>query len=110
VNKEFVAAFQKKHGKEPSNFSAYGYDAVLLIDSAVRSVKGELDDKDAVRAALRAGADTTRGKLRFTSNHFPVQDYYLTEVRRGSGAPTVQSIERIESGVQDSSVAACPMK
>jgi branched-chain amino acid transport system substrate-binding protein len=111
VNKEFVSAYQKKYGKEPSNFSAYGYDAILLIDAAVRAAKGELDDKDLVRSALKAGTDTTRGKLRFGNNNFPIQDYYLTEVKRGSGSvPTVQSIEKIEVSAQDSFAKSCPLK
>jgi branched-chain amino acid transport system substrate-binding protein len=60
---------------------------------------------------LKAGTDTTRGKLRFGNNNFPIQDYYLTEVKRGSGSvPTVRSIEKIEVSAQDSFAKSCPLK
>jgi branched-chain amino acid transport system substrate-binding protein len=112
VNKEFVAAFQRKHGKEPSSFSAHAYDAMLLIDAAVKSVKGELDDKEKVRAALKAGTGTTRGPIRFGNNQFPIQDYHLIEVKAGESATTASArrIETIETNVQDVYAQSCPLK
>jgi branched-chain amino acid transport system substrate-binding protein len=111
VNKDFVERYKKKYGKEPSSFSAAAYDAVLMIDAAVRATKGDLDNKDAVRAALKSGADTTRGKLHFGNNQFPIQDYYETEVKRGTGNTlTVQAVQKIDSNVQDSFAKSCPMK
>ena len=112
VNKDFVTAYLRKYGKEPSSFSAHGYDAMLLLDAAVKNVKGDLDDKEKVRAALKAGTETTRGKLHFGNNQFPIQDYYLIEVVAGGagGTPSARSIERIESNVQDIYAKSCPMK
>jgi len=111
VNKEFVAAFQRKHGKEPSSFSAHAYDAMLLIDAAVKSVKGDLGDKDKVRAALKAGTNTTRGPIRFGNNHFPIQDYHLIEVKAGESATkaSARRIETIDTNVQDIYAKSCPM-
>ena len=109
VNKEFVEAFQRKHGKEPSSFSAHAYDAMLLIDAAVRNVKGDLDNKEKLRVALKAGTQTTRGPIRFGNNQFPIQDYQLIEVQRGPGGASARRIETIETNVQDIYAKSCPM-
>src|SRR4029079_16778196 len=53
ANKKFVAAFSAKNNRLPATFAALGYDAVKLIDSAVKEVGGKIENKDAVRAALR---------------------------------------------------------
>ena len=65
ANKRFVDNFRKKHDRDPATFAALGYDAIKLIDGAVRDVKGKIEDKDAVRAALRkANFELVRGKFR----------------------------------------------
>jgi branched-chain amino acid transport system substrate-binding protein len=51
-NKRFVADFQKEYGRLPSLYASQGYDAALLMDGAVRDVKGKVEDK----AALQKGA------------------------------------------------------
>jgi len=110
VNQEFVAAFERKYGREPSTFSAHAYDCMLLIDAAVRSIGGDISNKEALRAALKAGGDTTRGQLRFGNNQFPIQDYYLIEVAASqSGTPSARRIETIETAVQDNYAASCRM-
>src|SRR6266566_1344180 len=45
-NKAFVAAYEKEYGAVPATYAFQAYDAALLIDSAVRQVKGNLTDKD----------------------------------------------------------------
>lgn len=78
ASKKFVAAFVKKYGREPASFAAYTYDAVMLIDSAVRAVGGKIEDKDALRAALKkADFQSVRGKFRFNNNHYPIQDIFM---------------------------------
>lgn len=111
VNREFVAAYVAKYGREPSSFTAHAYDAMLMIDAAVRSLGGELDDKEKLRLALKAGADSTRGPLRFGNNQFPIQDYYLIEVQPGEGGiPSARSIEKAAADVQDVYAESCRMK
>jgi branched-chain amino acid transport system substrate-binding protein len=85
ANKKFVAEFQKAYGRLPTGYAASGYDTALLIDSAVRRVKGKIEDKEALRAAIRA-ADfkSVRGDFRFGPNQFPVQSYYLQLVGKGA--------------------------
>lgn len=85
-NAEFVAAFETEYSRVPSLYAMGGYDSVMLVDSAVRKV-GNLDDKDALRDALKeADFDSLRGEFSFSTNHFPVQDFYLTRaVKREDG-------------------------
>jgi len=83
ANKKFVSTFRAKYSRDPATFAALGYDAIKLIDGAVRDVKGKIEDKDAVRAALRkANFESVRGKFKFNNNHFPIQDLYMMEVKK----------------------------
>ncbi|HLU19015.1 MAG TPA: ABC transporter substrate-binding protein [Pusillimonas sp.] len=92
-NKAFVKAFEEKYGRIPTMFAAYSYDAAQLIDSAITKVKGNLDDKDAVRAALKA-ADfpSVRGSFRFNNNHFPIQDYHILQIAKDDKGRAYRSI------------------
>ena len=51
ANVKFMAEFQKEYGRIPTLYASQGYDAALLINAAVREVKGNLDNRDAVRKA-----------------------------------------------------------
>ena len=92
-NKAFVKAFEEKYGRIPTMFAAYSYDAAQLIDSAIAKVNGKLEDKDAVRAALRA-ADfpSVRGAFRFNTNHFPIQDYHILKITKDDKGRAYRSI------------------
>ena len=85
ANKKFVAEFQKAYGRLPTGYAASGYDTAMLIDSAVRKVKGRIEDKEALRTAIKA-ADfkSVRGDFKFGPNQFPVQSYYLQLVGKGA--------------------------
>lgn len=83
ANRQFVDEFERKFNRIPSQYAAQSYDAALLLDSAIAKVRGNLTDKNAFRAALRA-ADfkSVRGDFKFGPNHFPVQDMHVFEVAR----------------------------
>src|SRR5947209_12129299 len=69
-NKAFVAAYEKEYGAVPASYAFQSYDAALLIDSAVRAVKGNLSDTSALRAALqKADFKSLRGSFKFGHNH-----------------------------------------
>jgi branched-chain amino acid transport system substrate-binding protein len=81
ANRKFVAQFQKKYGRIPSNLAAQGYDGALLLDSAIAKVKGNVADKTAFGAAMKAADfQSVRGKFRFNNNNFPIQDMHIFEV------------------------------
>ena len=85
ANKKFVESFKTKYGREPTSFSAEGYDAINLIDSAVRAVKGKIEDKNAVRAAIKkADFHSVRGNFKFNNNHYPIQTLYIMNVTKNA--------------------------
>ena len=80
-NQKFMAEFQKEYGACPTLYASQGYDAALLINAAVRDVKGKLEDRDAVRKALQAAKfDSVRGPFKFNTNQYPIQNYYVRVV------------------------------
>ena len=112
ANKKFVAAFSAKNNRLPATFAALGYDAVKLIDSAVRDVGGKIENKDAVRAALRkANFQSVRGSFKFNNNHFPIQDLYIMEVKKDEKG-TLKAVlkDTAIKDWQDPYHQECPMK
>ena len=112
ANKKFVAAFEAEYKRLPTGYASSGYDTALLIDSAVRKVKGNIEDKDALRSALRA-ADfkSVRGEFKFNRNQFPVQNYYLQLVGKGPDGRLVhKTIGTLLTNRGDAYVQDCKMK
>src|SRR5688500_3264986 len=112
ANKKFVAEFQKAYNRLPTGYASTGYDTALLIDSAVREVKGRIEDKEALRAALKA-ADfkSVRGDFKFGRNQFPVQDYYLQLVGKdASGRLVHKTIGTVLNDRADAYGQDCKMK
>jgi len=112
ANKKFVAEFEKEYKRLPSLFAAQGYDTALLIDAAVRDVKGKLEDKEAVRKALRAAKfQSVRGAFRFNRNQYPIQNYYLRVVAQDSQGRLVnKTMGVIFKDRGDAYVQDCAMK
>jgi branched-chain amino acid transport system substrate-binding protein len=112
ANKKFVADFEKTYGYVPSNFSAHAYDAAMLIDSAVRSLHGDLSNKDAVRAALKkADFKSVRGEFKFNTNQFPIQNYYLVKAtKRPDGKFATEAVKVVLKMQGDDYAKQCPMK
>lgn len=112
ANKRYVADFKKKHGAYPSFYGAQSYDAIMLIDSAVRATGGNLKNKEAVRAALKkADFKSVRGSFKFGNNNFPIQTFYQqTVVKDADGMLTLKTVAPILVDHQDSFAATCPMK
>lgn len=112
VNKRFVADFKSETGRLPSLFAAQGYDAALLIDSAIAGVGGNLADKDALRTAFRkADFASVRGKFRFNHNQFPIQNFYIRRVvKLEDGTLTTRTEGTAFEDHADAYHEKCPMK
>ncbi|MEM6670894.1 MAG: ABC transporter substrate-binding protein [Pseudomonadota bacterium] len=110
-NKAFVAAFEAKYGYVPGGYAMQGYDTAMLINAAVEAVGGDLSDKDAVRAALKAADFTSlRGDFSFNNNHYPVQDFYLLQVaKRDDGKYQTEIVEKVFDDYADGFAESCPM-
>ena len=111
-NKAFVAAYEKEYGAVPATYAFQAYDAALLIDSAVKAVKGNLADKDALRAALKKADFTSlRGNFKFNNNHYPIQNFYLVKVaKRPDGKYQTEIAEKVFTDYADPYAKDCPMK
>jgi branched-chain amino acid transport system substrate-binding protein len=112
ANRKFVAAFEKEYKRIPSVFAAQGYDAALLIDAAVRDVKGKVEDVEAVRKAMKAARfESVRGAFKFNRNQMPIQNYYLRVVAKdGQGRIVNKTIGTIFKDHGDAYVQDCEMK
>ena len=115
ANVKFVGDYRKKYnGKTPSFYGAEAYDGIMLIDSAVRAVKGNLADKKGMIAAMRkADFKSTRGKFSYGHNHFPVQNYYLLKTVAGQtpGSDPVMEVQKIVfTNHTDAYAKDCKMK
>jgi branched-chain amino acid transport system substrate-binding protein len=84
----------------------------MLIDSAIKAAGGKLTDRDAIRAGLKkADFKSLRGKFKFGTNNYPVQDFYLVKVaKRADGKYQTEIAERVFSDYVDVYSAECPMK
>ena len=112
ANKKYVADFKKKHGVYPSYYGAQSYDAILLIASAAEALKGDVSNKDKVRAEMKkANFKSVRGDFKFNTNQFPIQNFYIQEaVKDPEGMMTVRTIATAMKDAKDPFYEKCPMK
>ncbi|MCX7153365.1 MAG: ABC transporter substrate-binding protein, partial [Proteobacteria bacterium] len=87
-------------------------DTALLIDAAVRDVKGKIGDKEAMVKALHAKHFVSvRGNFKWDRNNFPIQDWYLRVVGRDAkGRITNKNIGVVAKDLGDPHAAKCPIK
>jgi len=111
VNKRFIADFEAKFGRTPSEYAGHAYDTIMLLDAAVREVKGKIEDKPALLAALKkANFKSFRGNFRFNSNNFPILDYYLGRVVKEGGKLRLRTVELVLKDHGDAYAEQCSMK
>jgi branched-chain amino acid transport system substrate-binding protein len=112
ANAKFVGDYRKKYaGKTPSFYGAQSYDGILLIDSAIKAVKGDLKNQKGMIAAMRkADYASTRGKYTYNVNHFPIQNYYLLKAVEGAGGLEMQIQRTVFENHKDSYSQDCGMK
>jgi branched-chain amino acid transport system substrate-binding protein len=112
-NKRFVADYRKKYpGLRPSAYGAQAYDAVQLINSAVVAVKGDLTNKDAMKAEMeKVNFKSVRGPYRYGNNHVPIQNFYLQDVvKDADGSFSLKTVATVVRDDQDRFHDKCPMK
>lgn len=111
-NKRYVADFKKKYNVYPSYYGAQSYDAIMLIASAAEALKGDLSNKDKVRAEMKkANFKSLRGDFKFGNNNFPIENFYIQEtVKDPQGMMTVKTIATAVTAAKDPYAEKCPMK
>jgi len=109
ANKKFVADYRKKYNSMPSHFAAQAYETIMLINSGVKAVNGDLSKMDAMRTALqKADFEAVRGNFRYEKNHYPVQDFYSRKVVKGAdGNWTIVSTGKVVSDSRAYNHAEC---
>jgi branched-chain amino acid transport system substrate-binding protein len=111
-NRKFVQDFHAKFGRDPASYAGLAYDTMMLIDAAVREVKGNLKDQAGFRAALRkANFRSLRGSFKFNTNQQPIQSTYVTEVEeRPDGTLYLKELAITSRDAPDEFAGKCPMK
>ncbi|MGQ3052979.1 MAG: ABC transporter substrate-binding protein [Roseateles sp.] len=111
ANRKFVADFLKDYGRLPSLYASQGYDAALLMNAAVRDVKGKVEDRPALLKAIKAAKfESVRGPFKFNRNQYPIQDYYLRVITKdGQGRVTNRTMGKIFTQHEDAYVGSCKM-
>jgi branched-chain amino acid transport system substrate-binding protein len=112
ANQAFVSGFRAAYKRDPSFYAAQAYDAANFINSAVAGVKGDLADKEGLRAAMeKADYASVRGPYRYGNNHFPIQDFYLQETaKKADGGYEIKTVATILKDHQDRYHDKCPMR
>ena len=84
ANRRFVKEYRAKFGKVPSYFAETNYTSGKWIDEAVKAVKGNVEDREALLAALRKIeiADAPRGPVKLDAAGNPIQNVYIRKVER----------------------------
>ena len=112
-NRAFVAAFNARYKRVPSEYAATGYDAGRLLDAALRKAGAQAGDKRALAAAVKAaGAEfkSVRGPFQFNKNNMPVQNYYAFQVANVGGQPTVKVLGTTLTAHADSYQPKCALR
>lgn len=111
-NRKFVAEFRKKFNRDPASYAGMTYDAMMLMDAAVREVKGNIKNQEAFRAALRrANFQSVRGPFKFNRNQQPIQNTYVTVVdSRSDGSLYLKQVGIAAENAPDEFVGKCAMK
>jgi len=112
ANQKFVGDYKKKYGKLPVFYGAQSYDSIMLIDSAVKAVKGNLKDTKGMVAAMRkANFNSLRGPFQYNVNHHPIQNFYLLRTEKLQTGDIEMRIQKtVFEKHKDSYYQDCKMK
>lgn len=108
-NKKFVADYEAAYHAIPASYAMQAYDTAMLIDGAVRAVKGNVSDTKALSAALKkADFKSLRGPFKFNVNGYPIEDFYLTKVvKRADGKYQTSIVEKVLASNADPYAKDC---
>lgn len=85
-NKKFAPAFRKAAGYDPGFYAAATYTEAVVLETALKAVKGKIEDKKAFMNALRhVKANTVRGPVSFDEFGNIVGNVYIRKVTRKEG-------------------------
>lgn len=86
LNRKFAAAFRSEWKYDPGFYAAATYVEGEVLEAALESVKGKVEDKAALVRALRATkVETVRGPVSFDEYGNVVGNVYIRKVERKEG-------------------------
>jgi branched-chain amino acid transport system substrate-binding protein len=86
-NKKFVSAYTAKFNKDPGWAAECGYVSAMWINKAVDAVKGDVEDREKLMAALRKVElnNAPRGPLKMDPYGMVTENIYIRKVEKVNG-------------------------
>lgn len=111
ASRKFVTDFEAAYGRIPSQSAADGYDGARMIDAALKSIGGKIEDKAAFRKAMETVTfDSVRPGFRMNTNHYPIQTFYLTQIEKDAKGRSIMAMrDTIVKDLPDSFADKCKM-
>jgi len=82
----FAPAFRKQFKYDPGYYAGSTYVAGAVLEAAVKTTEGNVEDKKALMAAIRgSGAQTIRGVVKFDEFGNAIGDVYIRKVTKADG-------------------------
>ncbi len=87
ANKVFVAGMRRDYGVDPGYYASGTYVAAQVLDAALHTIDGKIEDKAALMKAIRTGTfpDTARGPVKFDQFGNVVGNVYIRKVEKKDG-------------------------
>src|ERR1700722_3352779 len=86
LNKAFAPAFRKQYGYDPGYYAGGVYVTAQVLEAAIKTAKGNVEDKKGLMAAIRgSNVDTVRGVVKLDDLGNAVGDVYIRKVTRKDG-------------------------
>src|SRR5580698_5339724 len=86
TNKVFAPAFRKQYGYDPGYYAGGVYVTAQVLEAAIKTAKGNVEDKKGLMAAIRgSNVDTVRGVVKLDELGNAVGDVYIRKVTRKDG-------------------------
>ena len=86
INQRFAPSFRTEYKYDPGFYAAATYVDAAVLEAALKGVGGNIEDKNAFMAALRAtNVDTARGPVRLDEYGNVVGNVYIRKVTRKDG-------------------------
>jgi len=112
ANKRFVKAFQERFKRDPSAYAASTFDAINLLDIAIRDLNGKIDDQRAFAAAVKAAGaklESVRGPFEFGHNNMSIQNFYAFETVKDGDKVRNRLVATPLPQHKDAYAAKCPL-
>jgi len=86
LNKIFAPTFRKQFKYDPGYYAGGVYVTAEVLEAALKTIKGNVEEKKALMAAIRGGnVDTVRGPIKIDEFGNATGDVYIRKVTRRDG-------------------------